>query len=152
MLWGEFETRNGFPVISMKSGMMIGAMALTLTALLTGCNEAAEPQAIDDGQREQLTNLVQDSSWVQDATCSVQVFRQEGPVTYGWADCTNEVNVQEGQVAQSDSYPFRAEGDTIQVPAEGGNYAEDVRRIFPADLVTTIEQYSGMQTPSSDGS
>lgn len=151
MLWISSRTRNGFLVISKKSGTLLGALVLTLTALLSGCSEATEPQAIDDQEREQLTGLVEESSWVENATCTVQVFRQEGPITYGWAECTNELNTEPEAVVQSGSYPFRAEEGTVQVPNEGERYTDDVRRLFPADLISTIEQYSGMRSPSAPG-
>lgn len=130
-------------------GLVGAGVALTLSAVLAGCSEQVEPQAISDQEREHLTGLVERSSWIENAVCNVEVFRQEGQTTYGWAECTNTLSIEDGQVEQGSSTPFRAEGETIAVPGDGAQYAQDVRELFPADLVSTIEQYSGMSSASA---
>ena len=136
---------------STNSGLVVGAVTLILAAALAGCSEVAEPPAISDQERERLTEVVENASWIEDAVCSVEVFRQDGPVTYGWSECTNALSAGEDQIEQSDSSPFRAEGGTVQVPAGGSQYAEDIRSLFPEDLVSTIEQYSGINSAPVTG-
>lgn len=131
--------------------MVVGALSLIVAASVAGCSEIAEPQAISDQERERLSEVVEGASWIEDAVCTVEVFRQDGPITYGWSECTNALNTGEDQIEQSHSSPFRAEGDTVLVPADGSQYPEDIRRIFPEDLVSTIEQYSGISSPTATG-
>lgn len=134
---------------SKNSGLAIGAVFVAAVALITGCSEVAEPQAITDEERDHLAEVVADASWIEDAVCNVEVFRQDGDITYGWAECTNILSEAGAQLEQADSAPFRAEGDTVQVPDDGSQYPDEIRKLFPADLISTIEEYSGITSPAT---
>lgn len=135
---------------SKNPGLTVSMLLLGFAACLTGCGDGAEPQAISDQERDRLAQIVAQASWIEDAVCNVEVFRQEGEITYGWAECSNLPSIDNDQFQQAHSAPFRAEGDTVQVPEDGAQYSEDLERLFPADLHSTIEQYSGVYSPTPD--
>lgn len=134
----------------MNSGLVASTVLAVLAACLTGCSDSAEPQAISDDERARLATVVAEASWIEDAVCNVEVFRQDGDITYGWAECSNLLSAEGEQIEQADSAPFRVEGDTVQVPGDGSQYMEDLHRLFPEDLISTIEQYSGVISPTAN--
>ena len=131
-----------------RSRLTVVALGLSLAALLAGCGSTAEPQSISDDERQELVNEIQQESWVDNAVCTIEVFRQEADITYGWAECTNAATESAGQVEQSAAYPFKIQSGSVTVPEDGSRYAEDIRKIFPEDLIPTIEQYSGASSSS----
>ncbi|QCY46629.1 hypothetical protein GcLGCM259_0873 [Glutamicibacter creatinolyticus] len=129
-----------------KAGLAVGALMLTLATMISGCSDAVEPQAISDDEKQDLVAQIEASTWVEDPTCSIEVFRQDGDTTFGWAECTNASNVDSGQIEQSANYPFKVQGETVTVPREGKQYQEDVKKTFPEDLWSTIEKYGGVSS------
>lgn len=109
------------------------------------CSAADVPPTLSDDERAQLVDIVEEqSSWIESPSCQVEVFRQEGDTTYGWADCMTSASesTNEQEVIQGESYPFRLDGDQIRVPGDGSAYEEDLKEIFPQDLRGAIEEHS----------
>ena len=109
------------------------------------CSSASVPPTLSDDERARLVDLVEEqSSWIESPSCQVEVFRQEGDTTYGWADCMTSASAStsEQELSREDSYPFRVDGDQIRVPGDGDAYEKDVRELFPEDLWSAIDEHS----------
>lgn len=109
------------------------------------CSSGDVPPTLSDDERARLVDRVEEqSSWIESPSCQVEVFRQDGDTTYGWADCMTSASASasEQELLQGESYPFRIDGDQIRVPGDGGAYEEDLKEIFPEDLRAAIEEHS----------
>ncbi|MFJ2619108.1 hypothetical protein [Glutamicibacter sp. NPDC087344] len=89
-----------------------------------------------------IVDLVQDQGTDFDApSCQVEVFRIDDPNTFGWATCTETQKVEAQPVAQAIAFPFRITGDKVQKPADGKQFEQDVKKLFPEDLWTAVDQH-----------
>ena len=64
-------------------------------------------------------------------TCAVRFLGESDGASFVWAEC---VSPDGGKL----SGPFRVEGTTVVAPEDGGQFSDDVRRLFPAPLDDAI--------------
>lgn len=128
----------------MKGRVLVVASALIGGLTACGVSEADLPDRDDPGvvatERRLAAIIGADDRIVGgDAHCEVRLLRDDPPVAYAWAECFGVGAV---------SLPVRVEGDAVEFPGDGGQYGEDVERLFPSDLVELILQPSTAVRPS----
>lgn len=129
--------------VSQRWGASLVALVAVTFGLVSCADGSTEPLALSDDEQARLVDLVaKESSWINTPSCQVDVFRQDGDTTYGWATCATDANVAEtDDLSQAESYPFKAVGNTVTKPGDGSQYWEDVKEIFPEDLWSAIKQH-----------
>ncbi|MGH3653060.1 hypothetical protein [Glutamicibacter sp.] len=125
-----------------RFGFGIGAI-LAVTFASTSCGSSNEPITLSDDERATIIDVVQEQGTVIDSpTCQVEVFRIEGSTTYGWATCAPDSQESADAAAQADAFPFRIDGQELRRPDDGSKYEEGVKKLFPEDLRSAINQHS----------
>lgn len=64
------------------------------------------------------------------ADCDVRLLGESEGSSFVWAECIGP----SGGI----SAPMRVDGDDVELPGDGSLYADDVRRLFPADVADAI--------------
>ncbi|MEZ5310884.1 MAG: hypothetical protein R2735_09895 [Microthrixaceae bacterium] len=62
--------------------------------------------------------------------CDVRLLGKSAGSSYVWAECFGASGVI--------SAPMRVDGDEVHLPGDGGQYADDVRSLFPAEVADAI--------------
>ncbi len=62
--------------------------------------------------------------------CDVRLLAESDGRSFVWAECFG--------ASGGISAPMRVDGNKVQLPGDGGLYADDVRRLFPKDLADAI--------------
>lgn len=130
--------------LSPRLGSMSGRIAVLVAAaaLAVGCSEPVYlPDRSDpavQAQEARIVTVLESASdiWVP-GPCTVRLLRQEGATSYAWAVCEG-YETPEAPEKSAWSGPVRVDGDQVSQPRDGDLYGSDVRKMFPADLVTVI--------------
>ena len=114
-------------------GVVIGVMS--------GCSPSPYPLPDRDtpavlAEEKRLAALLPDELLWGPGTCKVRLLGKEGSSSFAWATCdmTPTADVPSGGL----SMPVRVDGDQVRKPADGGGYAESVRRMFPHRLADAV--------------
>jgi hypothetical protein len=62
--------------------------------------------------------------------CEVRLLGEADDSSFVWAECSGS----SGAV----SAPMRVDGNDVEVPGDGSQYPDDVRRLFPAEIADAI--------------
>jgi len=98
-----------------------------LTAALRAEQERVAP-LIEKSQRAGFTGT--------QGSCAVRMLGTRGGATFVWADCA--FPDADGGPGGGVSAPVRVDGNAVQFPGDGSDFAKDVRRMFPHAMVDTI--------------
>ena len=117
-----------------------GTAALSCALVLSACSasgaelpDRSDPAVHADEAR--LAALIGFDSSVlgEEGTCAVRLLRRTEEAAFVWAECTGRLHPDSGISA-----PMRVVGSQVLVPGDGPDYARDIRRLFPEDLVETV--------------
>ena len=117
-------------------GTALLGTALLGTALL-GCS--APPYPLPDrgavevrAEERRLAALLPGALLWGPGTCEARLLGRAGRSSFAWADCrtTPTADLPAGGV----SMPVRVTGEQVDKPADGGDYAGSVRKLFPPQL------------------
>ena len=82
-----------------------------------------------------------------DGGCAVRILRIDGPVTYAWSKCMFS-DASGGMSGVSG--PVRVEGTDVRRTADGGDYDESVRELFPAQIADAILEDRNSLMPGTE--
>lgn len=107
--------------------------ALFSLALLTSCGSSSyalldRTDSHVQAKEMELTPIITAAEAAD--TCAVRFLGESDGASFVWAECVGP----DGEL----SAPFRIEGTTLAAPRDGGQFANDVRRLFPAPLWEAI--------------
>lgn len=108
-------------------------LALATLALTVSCGGASYglPDRADDQVKATEAHLAQVVGAARGgADCDIRLLGESDGSSFVWAECFGPV----GGI----SAPMRVDGDDVRLPGDGNRYADDVRRLFPADVAAAI--------------
>ncbi|MEU4408398.1 hypothetical protein AB0F88_28090 [Streptosporangium sp. NPDC023963] len=112
-----------------------------MVTVVSGCSEP--PYRLPDrntpavqAEEKRLAARLPDELLWGPGTCNVRLLGKEGSSSFAWATCsmTPTADVPSGGV----SMPVRVDGDQVRKPADGGDYADSVKRMFPHRLADRV--------------
>ncbi|MEI2638036.1 MAG: hypothetical protein V9F03_03405 [Microthrixaceae bacterium] len=107
---------------------MSRVLPLITVVLVVSCGGASYvlPDRADDRVKATETDLAQVIGAARGGDdCDVRLLGESGGSFYVWAECFG--------ASGGISAPMRVDGDEVHLPGDGGQYADDVRSLFPAE-------------------
>lgn len=120
---------------------VVGIGIVVMVGMMSGCSES--PYQLPDrntpavqAEEKRLAARLPDKLLWGSGTCKVRLLGKEGSSSFAWATCemTPTADVPSGGI----SMPVRVDGDQVRKPADGGGYAESIKRLFPHRLADTV--------------
>lgn len=114
-------------------GIMRRVIPLTVLVLTVSCGGSSYrlPDRADDRVKaieDDLAHVIAAARGGDD--CDVRLLGESDGSSFVWAECFG--------ASGGISAPMRVDGDEVQLPGDGSLYAEDVQRLFPADVADAI--------------
>lgn len=117
-------------------GTVVGMRhVLPLVVLVLAVSCSSSSFALPDRTDDQVRATEGDLSQVVSASrggdgCDVRLLGEADGSSFVWAECFGS----SGGI----SAPMRVDGDDVELPGDGSQYSEDVRRLFPAEIADVI--------------
>lgn len=115
---------------------------LAAVLLLAGVGACTTQPPLPDRSRAdvkeletRLAGVIEDDPELlaESMTCRVRLLRHELAADFVWATCTSRDSSGSGL-----SVPMRIVGRRVTMPGDGTDYARDIRRMFPQDLIDDV--------------
>lgn len=119
--------------------LLLPLAAMVLAGSCSGSSYAL-PDRTEDQVRATEGDLAQVISAARDGDdCAVRLLGKADGSSFVWAECVGS--------SGGLSAPMRVDRDDVELPGDGSQYSDDVRRLFPAEIADAILTDQGRLRP-----